>query len=119
MIELFSVARYKCNSALPIDKNLIKLIEDTTSFIKHWSSSLLLLEIGDGVNAADIYGYQDGCCKLCGGVTHLAKDCPNKGNRSSGMYNEFGKRYDGKEKKYSEPNVESASNTAGVKSKKK
>nr|GEV97819.1 DNA-binding protein HEXBP [Tanacetum cinerariifolium] len=35
----------------------------------------------------------DGCCKLCGGVTHLAKDCPNKGNRSSGMSNEFRKRW--------------------------
>lgn len=22
---------------------------------------------------------QGGCCKICGGVTHLAKDCPNKG----------------------------------------
>ncbi|GJV60245.1 DNA-binding protein HEXBP [Tanacetum coccineum] len=37
--------------------------------------------------------FTDGCCKLCGGVAHLAKDCPNKGNRSSGMSNEFGKRW--------------------------
>ena len=26
---------------------------------------------------------QGGCCKICGGVTHLAKDCPNKGYRGS------------------------------------
>ncbi|PQM40863.1 hypothetical protein Pyn_02379 [Prunus yedoensis var. nudiflora] len=24
-----------------------------------------------------------GSCKICGGVTHLARDCPNKGNRDS------------------------------------
>ncbi|GKB29191.1 RNA-directed DNA polymerase, eukaryota, nucleotide-binding alpha-beta plait domain protein [Tanacetum coccineum] len=85
--------------------------------------------------------------KLCGGVIHLAKDCPNKGNRSSGMSNEFGKRStgieniargqvtkfssgddleddftmidDGKEKKTSEPNADAASNAAAAKSKKK
>lgn len=26
---------------------------------------------------------QGGCCKICGGVTHLAKDCPEKGKRGS------------------------------------
>jgi hypothetical protein len=26
---------------------------------------------------------QGGCCKICGDVTHLAKDCTNKGNRGS------------------------------------
>nr|GEZ02160.1 DNA-binding protein HEXBP [Tanacetum cinerariifolium] len=36
---------------------------------------------------------EDGCCKLCVSVTHLAKDCPNKGNESSGMSNEFRKRW--------------------------
>lgn len=26
---------------------------------------------------------QGGCCKICGGVTHLAKDCPDKGRKES------------------------------------
>lgn len=26
---------------------------------------------------------QGGCCKICGGVTHLAKDCPDKGKKGS------------------------------------
>lgn len=28
---------------------------------------------------------QGGCCKICSGVTHLARDCPNKGIRSTGF----------------------------------
>lgn len=26
---------------------------------------------------------QGGGCKICGGITHLAKDCPNKGNQAA------------------------------------
>lgn len=26
---------------------------------------------------------QGGSCKICGGITHLARDCPNKGSAAA------------------------------------
>jgi hypothetical protein len=43
-------------------------------------------------NILEIHGFlQGGCCKVCGGVTHLARDCPDKGLRGSAATGKEGK----------------------------
>ena len=43
-------------------------------------------------NILEIHGFlQGGCCKVCGGVTHLARDCPNKCKRGDAAFGRGGK----------------------------
>ncbi|GAB4858264.1 hypothetical protein Ancab_009735 [Ancistrocladus abbreviatus] len=43
------------------------------------SLKLLLIQVEQNMPAA----LSGGGCKICGGVTHLAKDCPSKGGKGS------------------------------------
>nr|GEY26002.1 zinc finger CCHC domain-containing protein 9 [Tanacetum cinerariifolium] len=68
-------------------------------------------------NAHGIYP-KGGCCKLCGatGIENIARGQVTKFSSGDDLEDDFTMIDDGKEKKTSEPNAESASNAATVKS---